>query len=1160
MNRKNHFFKRVFAVLMVVILTVSAVPLSGFVGLELPKWSEMFATKASAAITFTEGNLKYEIENGEATITGHTSSISGALVIPNTLGGYPVKSIGDFAFNDCTDLTSVTIGNSVTSIGEWAFDGCTGLISITIPDSVTSIGGSAFKGCTGLIKINWNAESVSDFSEYGKVFYNAGTSGSGIDVVFGDSVKRIPTYAFYVSDSSYRPKIKSVTIGNSVTSIGDYAFYCCTGLTSVTIGNSVTSIGGSAFYNTAWYNAQPFGDVYAGKVYYKYKGTMPENTIIVIKDGTKGIADSAFHNCTGLTSVTIPNSVTSIGDSAFNSCRCLKDIIIPNSVASIGDSVFNSCRRLKDIIIPNSVASIGSSAFRSCTGLASITIPDSVTSIGDYAFRDCTGLTSVTIGNSVTSIGGSAFRGCTGLTSMTIPDSVTSIGYEAFYNCTGLTSITIPDSVTSIDDYAFYNCTGLTKINWNAESVSDFSESSRVFYNTGTSGSGINVVFGDNVKRIPTYAFYVSDSSYRPKIKSVTIGNSVTSIGDYAFYYCTGLTSVIIPDSVTSIGYRAFYKCTGLKSITIGNGAETISEDAFKGCPLTIIKIGKNVKTIEKNAFYGIKSIPEIYYAGSESDWKNIAIDQSNDMVLRATMYYNIDITHTHSYIETITNPATCTENGTKTFTCDCGKIYTEEIPTTGHTPSDWIVDSEATCTNAGSKHKECTVCKTKLETATVPAIGHKSSSWITDKAATCVNDGSKHKECTVCKTKLETVAISATGHSFKTTTVAATCTSIGYVTKTCSKCEETQFVKSIPATGHTPGEWIVDKEATCTNVGSKHKECTICKTVLETEELVATGHSFKNEVTASTCTSIGYETKTCQNCGECQFVRSITATGHTPSDWIVDSEATCTNVGSKHKECSVCKEKLETAIIPTTSHNFKTETTEATCTSIGYVTKICQNCGECQFVKGIPAKGHSVKTVSVPATFTESGLSIASCKTCGTITKATLIKRIASVSLAKTAYVYNGKAQTPSVVVKDSAGKTLKLNTDYVVKYASGRKNPGIYSVVVTFKGFYSGSKALSFTITPQAPTLTATAGAKKATLKWNKQTGATGYVVYMATTKSGKYTKATTLKGNSKVSFTKTGLTKGKTYYFKVCAYTTVGGKTVYGAASAVKAVKVK
>ena len=261
---------------------------------------------------------------------------------------------------------------------------------------------------------------------------------------------------FYVSNREYRPKIKSVIIGNSVTSIGGYAFYKCTGLTSITIPDSVTSIGDEAFSFTAWYDAQPAGNVYIGRVYYRYKGTMPDETSIVIKEGTKAIADSAFEDYTRLKSITIPDSVTNIGDKAFYGCTGLTGIIT----------------------IPDSVTSIGYGTFRSCYGLTSITIPNSVTRIGNYAFEGCAGLTSITIPDSVTSIGVSAFEECYRLTSVYITDLAAwcNISFGSYYanplseaeklyiNGVLATDITIPDSVTSIGKYAFYGCDSLTSV------------------------------------------------------------------------------------------------------------------------------------------------------------------------------------------------------------------------------------------------------------------------------------------------------------------------------------------------------------------------------------------------------------------------------------------------------------------------------------------------------------------------------------------------------------------------------------------------------------------------------------------------------------------------------------------------------------------------
>ena len=221
--------------------------------------------------------------------------------------------------------------------------------------------------------------------------------------------------------------LTSVTIPNSVTSIGSSAFYDCSGLTSVTIPNSVTSIGEYAFFDTAWYNNQPNGLVYAGKVAYKYKGTMPANTSISLNEGTLSITSSAFSGYSGLTSISIPNSVTSIGSSAFYGCSGLTSVTIGNGVTSIGGYAFYNCVSLQKVIIEDIAAWLkisfsGADAnplyyahhlySDENTEITNLVIPDGVTRIGGSAFLDCSDLTSVTIPNSVTSIGGSAFEGC----------------------------------------------------------------------------------------------------------------------------------------------------------------------------------------------------------------------------------------------------------------------------------------------------------------------------------------------------------------------------------------------------------------------------------------------------------------------------------------------------------------------------------------------------------------------------------------------------------------------------------------------------------------------------------------------------------------------------------------------------------------------------
>ncbi|MCR4736917.1 MAG: leucine-rich repeat protein, partial [Bacteroidales bacterium] len=327
--------------------------------------------------------------------------ISGVLTIPDSVFynniWYSVTSIGDYAFDYCTSLTSITIPNSVTSIGNYAFWGCSSLTSITIPNSVTSIGDYAFSHCSSLT---------------------------------------------------------SITIPNSVTSIGNYAFYICSSLTSITIPNSVDSIGSHAFRGCSALISM---------------NVSPGNPTFDSRDSCNAIIKTTSNTLiAGCKNTIIPNSVTSIGDYAFDYCSSLTSITIPNTVTSIGDYAFNYCTSLTSITIPNSVDSISSFAFSHCSSLTSITIPNSVTSIGNHAFYHCSSLTSITIPNSVTSIGDYAFDYCSSLTSITIPNSVTSIGNYAFWGCTSLTSITIPNSVTSIGSNAFRDCS-LDTVNvfWN---------------------------------------------------------------------------------------------------------------------------------------------------------------------------------------------------------------------------------------------------------------------------------------------------------------------------------------------------------------------------------------------------------------------------------------------------------------------------------------------------------------------------------------------------------------------------------------------------------------------------------------------------------------------------------------------------------------------
>lgn len=320
----------------------------------------------------------YETGRYGGNYTNYTGSITVPAAVTYGSKTYKVTAVTSHAFEECS-VTHVHLPSTIKSIGVAAFLNCSQLLSMTLPQTVTTIGASAFNGCVSMLSAN------------------------------------IPEGVTEISDNAFNncQSLRSITIPSTVTAINSNAFYGCSNLSSIVIPNSIESVQGDAFYGTAWYNNQPDGLLYVGKVAYKYKGTMPEGTEIALTSGTTMISSNAFLGCSGLKSIDIPEGVTSIGSTAFSGCINLTSVTIPKSVTSVGSS--------------------STSLFYGCTSLKEVTVL--CPTVAPWMFRELGSLENVTFGEEVKTIGSNAFYLCKGLTSVTIPENVTGIDSQAFANC-----------------------------------------------------------------------------------------------------------------------------------------------------------------------------------------------------------------------------------------------------------------------------------------------------------------------------------------------------------------------------------------------------------------------------------------------------------------------------------------------------------------------------------------------------------------------------------------------------------------------------------------------------------------------------------------------------------------------------------------------------
>ena len=620
------------------------------------------------AYDFKEGGLCYNKNDNGTSVTvtyenesaPRYTSLSGALSLPTSVksGGktYSVTAIGDHAFAGCTGITSLNIPNSVISVADYAFRDCEGITTVTVGNSARSWGDYVFLYCSGLTTINWNVPDGVSFTigggtgllTYGNPFYHTGNVKT---VVFGNNVKRIPscfcrtfsnltsvtipssvtnigTWAFSGCSS-----LTKVTIPSAVDSIGYEAFRGCESLTSLTIPTSVNYIGNNAFYGTAWFNNQPDGVVYAGNMAYGYKGTMPANTSITLKDNCIGLACKAFANEKNLKTITLNKNIKHFN---WNGCTfdgCTGLTTVNWNVESCDDfnsstTPFKGLTGITTFNFGNTVKYIPACLCYGLSGITAVTMSKSVTAVGNNAFFNCSGMTRVNITDlaafcnidfrSTTSspilYGNNLYLNGELVTNLVIPSTVTAVNGYAFRKCTSITELTIPKSVTTVGNYAFELCSNLKKVTWNVTAGNDYQAS---YYSPFHDLTGIKTfVFGNNVTKIPAYL-----CNSITAMTQVTIPSSVSEIGSGVFGYNSGLTrvdisdltawlnidfrsntsnplysaknlylndemveSLTIPAEVTNVKKFAFINCTSLTHLTIPATVTEIGNNAFSGC------------------------------------------------------------------------------------------------------------------------------------------------------------------------------------------------------------------------------------------------------------------------------------------------------------------------------------------------------------------------------------------------------------------------------------------------------------------------------------------------------------------------------------------------------------------------------------------------
>ena len=993
------------------------------------------------------------------------------ITLPTTL-----ETIGESAFSYCSAIESIEIPDSVTEIMGYTFNGCTSLASVDLGEGLTVIRGNAFKDCTSLLSLSF-PESLTAIDSYAfdnctsletleipKSFADSGTIGSYPfknctsleDVIFEQGTTKIPDNFFqgsgitsfdipntvthigeYAFDSC--SALESITIPGSVESMGRYAFYNCSALEEVTIPSSLTSIPQSAFYNCTSLAALELPDTLTSIGEYAFYGCtalesvdLPSSleTLNAASFGATGLTEvnipaslsyasdqwrGPFYNCSNLTTATFEQGAIVIPDYLFSNCNSLEEITIPSTVTAIGHDAFNHCVSLTEVIIPDSVAQIGDYAFNECTALDSITLPqnESFTRIESRTFQNCTALTAVDIPDSVEYIGNYAFVNCSALAGLTLSSSLASIDYGAFKDCDSLTSLTLPPALTNIGDRAFADC--------------DLLASVYIPKSLGEDGSGVS------------YPFTGCSA-----LKNVSFEQGITAIPDSLFSE-TGIEAITIPDTVTSIGKYAFYRCPDLEKVVFRADDVVFDSNTFLESTDNVTFYGRHVtNTLRDNlaSYYNRPYIGTDAHTGISWTWNGFVsavLDLSCDDCDFAGESFDAAIT------SQVTTQPTCTQEGVRTYTAtvtlDDGFAYTDQktqvIPATNHyyNAPEWTwngygtayasftcaegddtqivnaeitsrVTTDATCTTDGVRTYTAMVifnnaAYTNKITEVIPALGHRYGdplwAWHGMDAASaafacgrcgdvqtvpaeltseitahpdCTHDGVRTYTATaeflgVTYTTTKPATISAKGHRYVNVEWTWNGFETAYTSISCADCGDTQIVNA-----NITSE--VTMNPTCTEDGERTYTAVVSfkvdtYTSTKTEVLPATGHSYGTPVWEWDGFTSASASFSCDKNDDTQVIDAVITSE-------VTMNPTCTENGERTYTATVSFEgetftDTKTEPVPAAGHHYNTPVWEWSGFNSASATFVCAENDDTQTVTA-----SITSEITKPSTCTEDG------------------------------------------------------------------------------------------------------------------------------------------------------------------------------------------